>query len=378
MRPAGGAASAAEHLFPSNWREWRRLRAWHLKATGWSQRDIAEALGVTEAAVSRWMATADEGGPSALLRSPPPGRPRRLTDQDCCKLEELLAEGATAHGWSNNLWTAKRVAEVIQKHFHVEYHPGQVCRILKTRLNWTCQRPVHHHQGRNDAAIRKWVEKTFPCILAAVTARGGHLVFVDEAGFLLEPLVRRTYAPRGKTPVHRIGNPHARISAIGAITVNLARRAVGLQYGMLGDNSNYQGPTVVQFLRFARKRHSGPMTVVWDRIPIHECDEVMEYLSGERDVIAEQFPAHAPELNPADGIWRYIKYGRLANYTPSDLDVLRAKVTAELKKLSVRDGLLKSFIRYTKLPIRYSCGMQNDPRSRNRPSMRDVGGSFSP
>ena len=268
------------------------------------------------------------------------------------QLEEMLAEGATAHGWPNNLWTAKRVAEVIQRHFHVKYHPGQVCRILKTHLNWTCQRPVHHYQGRNDAAIREWVEETFPHILTAATARGGHLVFVDEAGFLLEPLVRRTYAPRGNTPVHRIGNPHARISVIGAITVSLSNKAVGLQYGMLDDNLNYQGPIVVQFLRFVRKRLSGPMTLVWDQIPIHECDAVMEYLSRERDVVVEQFPAYAPELNPADGIWRYIKYGRLANYTPPDLAVLRDKVTEELKRLAGRDGLLKSLIRYTKLPIR--------------------------
>ena len=351
MRSATGTSGVAEGTFSGDWREWRRLRAWHLKATGWSQRDIAGALGVTETAVSRWMAIADESGPSALLRSPPPGRPRRLTGQDCDRLEELLAEGATAHGWPNNLWTARRVAEVIQKRFGVAFHHAHVSRILKTRLNWTCQRPEHQHRDRNDVAIQKWVEETFPSILTAASARGGHLVFVDEAGFLLDPLVRRTYAPCGKTPVHRIGNPHARISVIGAVTVRFSRKSIGLQYGMLGDNLNYQASTVVQFVRVVRKKLPGPLTVLWGRIPIHECDEVAEYLSRETDVIAEQFPPHAPELNPADGIWRYIKYGRLANYTPADLSILRHKITDELNALGERAGLLRSFIRYTKLPI---------------------------
>jgi len=195
------------------------------------------------------------------------------------------------------------------------------------------------------------VRESFPIILEAATARRAHLVFVDEAGFMLEPIVRRTYAPRGRTPVHRIANPHGRISAIGALTITPSRDSIGLLYGLLGDNLNFQGPTVIQFLRTVRTSISGPMTVVWDRIPIHECDDVEAYLAQAQDVVLEPFPPHAPELNPADGIWRYIKYGRLANYTPPDLGILRRKVIEELDQLKIRVELLKSFVRFTKLPI---------------------------
>ena len=178
---AGGCAMNPEgrpermercRLVRGDWREWRRLRAWDLKQQGWRQRDIAEAFGVTEVAVSRWMALARQGGRAALLTSPSPGAPRRLTDQDYRRLEELLAEGATAHGWHNNLWTTGRVAHVIQTHFGVRYHPAHVSRILKGQLNWTCQRPVHHHKDRNDAAIARWVRESFPRILETATARG--------------------------------------------------------------------------------------------------------------------------------------------------------------------------------------------------------------
>jgi transposase len=322
-----------------------------LKQRGWSQRDIAEALGASSVAVSRWMAEASRGGKDALLASPSPGPPRRLTDQDCLTLEELLAEGATSHGWPNNLWTAGRVAQVIQKHFGVEYHPGHVSRLLKHRLNWTCQRPELYHKDRDDKAIQLWVKETFPQILQASQARAAHLCLIDEAGFLLEPTVRRTYAPRGKTPIHRIGNPHDRISVIGAITVAPSRGGIGLVHGMLPDNQNYQGPTIVAFLRVLRTVVAGPLTILWDQIPIHECDAVKDYLTAERDVVAEPLPPYAPELNAADGIWRYVKYSRLPNYTPPGLDALRPKVVAELERLRKRPGLLKSFVRFTKLPI---------------------------
>jgi transposase len=352
MRPEGDSQGLGlSRPSPRDWREWRRLRAWDLKQRGWRQRDIAEALGVTDAAVSRWMASARRGGSAALLTSPSPGAPPRLTDQDYLKLEELLGQGATAHGWPNNLWTARRVAHVIQQRFGVRYHPGHVSRLLREQLDWTCQRPDHHHKDRDDAAIRRWVAESFPRILEEATARRSYLAFVDEAGFMLEPIVRRTWSPRGKTPVHRIGNPHSRISAIAAITIGPSRGSVGLLYGLLEDNQNYQGPTVVQFLRTARSTLRGPITVVWDRIPIHECEEVDEYVAEVGDVVVEPFPPHAPELNPADGIWRYVKYGRLPNYTPSDLDVLRAKVTEELDRLRGRSELLKSFVRFTRLPI---------------------------
>jgi len=74
---------------PTNWKEARRLQAWQLKHKGWSQRQIAEALGVSEGAVSQWMARARNVGPEALRRRPPPGAPRRLSPEQLARLPEL-------------------------------------------------------------------------------------------------------------------------------------------------------------------------------------------------------------------------------------------------------------------------------------------------
>src|SRR5271166_2182720 len=60
----------SERPDPEDWREWRRMQAWRLKQLGWKQRQIAVALGVTEGAVSRWVATACSEGPAALLARP--------------------------------------------------------------------------------------------------------------------------------------------------------------------------------------------------------------------------------------------------------------------------------------------------------------------
>jgi transposase len=83
----------------TNWREGRRLRALELKERGWKQTQIAEALGVTEGAVSQWMKRAREEGAEGLKHNPPPGAPSRLSEDQRAKLAELLAQGAEAHGF---------------------------------------------------------------------------------------------------------------------------------------------------------------------------------------------------------------------------------------------------------------------------------------
>jgi transposase len=94
----------------SNWREGRRLRAFELKEQGWKQKEIAEALGVSEGAVSQWMKLAREQEVEGLRHKPPPGATPRLSEEQRAKVPELLDRGAEAHGFRGELWTCDRVA----------------------------------------------------------------------------------------------------------------------------------------------------------------------------------------------------------------------------------------------------------------------------
>src|SRR5215831_17670249 len=105
-----------------DWREWRRLRAWELKQQGWQQCAIASALGVTEGAVSQWVRRGREGGTANLRHRPPPGPTPRLTPEQLARLPLLLALGAATFGFRGQVWTARRVTEVIRREFGVQYH----------------------------------------------------------------------------------------------------------------------------------------------------------------------------------------------------------------------------------------------------------------
>ncbi len=148
---------------PTNWKEARRLQAWHLKQQGWSQRRIAEALGVSEGAVSQWMTRARAGGATALRHRTPPGAARRLTEEQLARLPTLLQRGPATYGFRGDVWTRRRIAVVIRLEYGVTYHVTHVGRLCKA-IRWSPQKPVRRARQRDDAAIARWRDETWPAL----------------------------------------------------------------------------------------------------------------------------------------------------------------------------------------------------------------------
>src|SRR5918999_641833 len=148
---------------PQNWKEARRLQAWHLKQQGWPQCQIAEALGVSEAAVSQWVKRGRDGGPQALRHRPAAGAPRRLAAEQFARLPGLLHRGPGAYGFRCQVWTRGRVAAVLRLAFGVSSHPVHVGRLLKA-IRWSPQKPARRARQRDEAAIAHWREQTWPAL----------------------------------------------------------------------------------------------------------------------------------------------------------------------------------------------------------------------
>jgi transposase len=147
----------------NDWREGRRLRAFELKEQGWKQTHIADALGVSEGAVSQWMKRAREKGVQALRHKPPPGAPPRLSEDERARLPELLAQGAEVHGFRGDVWTCERVAIVIRREFGVSYHPAHISRLLK-KLRLSLQKPERRADQRDEEAIEHWKDQKWPAL----------------------------------------------------------------------------------------------------------------------------------------------------------------------------------------------------------------------
>lgn len=166
-------------------------------------------------------------------------------------------------------------------------------------------------------------------------------------------MVRRTYAPRGRTPIVEAWHRKGRISAISAVTVSPRRLKPNLYFRLLPDDANARGEDSVAFLKGLKAHLGGPMTILWDRSRIHgRSGLVKAYLARHPEIVAEDFPGYAPEANPDEGVWGWTKYHRLPNYAPEDTAELRFRLCRELSALRRRPELLASFIRHAEIPLR--------------------------
>jgi len=153
-------------------REARRFRAWELHQKGWKQQQIADALGVSQSAVSGWLSRAGERGVEALRSRPIPGAPRRLPDGGVARLPDLLRKGAEAFGFRGGVWTRGRVKEVIRREFGVAYSLPHIGRLLK-EIGWSLQKPVRRARQRDEEKVRAFTEERWPALQKRGPTKGG-------------------------------------------------------------------------------------------------------------------------------------------------------------------------------------------------------------
>jgi transposase len=320
-----------------DWKEWRRLRALRLKNEGWSQRAIAEALGVSEPAVSHWLAVAERDGAEALRSRPAPGRVPRLTADQERLIPEFLWHGPEAYGFHGEVWTCARIALVIEEEFGVRYHKDHVGRLLK-RLGGTPQMPIRRAIQRDEPAIRRWRAEVWPELRKRARREHRVLVFEDESGFYLLPGVVKTYAPEARTPVLRETQTRDHLSVMGGMTPDG-------KLSVLARPRSVNGLDIIDFLVHLGRVAGDRLLVIWDGSPIHRRAEVNEFVSETRGKVwLEALPGYAPDLNPWDeGGWHHLKDVEMRNLACRDLEELHEQFHLAVDHLRQKPHLVRSF-----------------------------------
>lgn len=160
MRPKGSPAEL----------EARRRLAMDRLQEGYSQDEVARFLGVHVRSVQRWVASFRCQGSKGLAAKPAPGRPAKLSARQERIVLGWLAKSPTAFGFANELWTARRVGQLIEQKFGVHFHPRYLNAWLSCR-GITPQKPQRVFRERNQAAIDTWLRVRWPEILKKGLAR---------------------------------------------------------------------------------------------------------------------------------------------------------------------------------------------------------------
>ena len=218
-------------------REKRRLRAAELFEQGVPNVLIAEALGVTDSAVDLWKARWEEGGAEALRSTGRPGYPSLLTENQIEVLTDELDRGPLAHGHDQDRWMLKWVNDLIGELFGVRYgDDAGVWRFLR-RIGYSHHCPGRRAIQRDEEAIKQWREVTWPRITERATRTGAWIVCEDEAGAMLTPPIRGTWARRGERVILHCSYGHRRKVSMAAFACYRRRRLPKLFYTLAPDAS---------------------------------------------------------------------------------------------------------------------------------------------
>jgi len=167
----------------------------------------------------------------------------------------------------------------------------------------------------------------------------------------MAPLVRRSWSVRGHTPVLRQrGRCQHKVSAIAALCVLPNRDRIAL-YFRLHPDANINTERAMDFLEHLQHQLHTPIVLVWDSFQAHK-GELIKQCVLPRSAHLEYLPPYAPELNPVEYLWAYLKTNPLANDPAFDLHTLAHRARRAAHSVQRRQGLLRSFFRHTKLPLR--------------------------
>jgi transposase len=177
---------------------------------------------------------------------------------------------------------------------------------------------------------------------------GAHIVFADESGFCLIPSVVRTWAPEGKTPIHRHRQGRRdKVSVISGISLSPKRQRLGLYYLLFFDNIGQQ--EVCIFLREVLRHLRGPVIALLDNSSTHKGEPLRKLRNQHPRLSIEYFPSYAPELNPDEGVWSLAKRN-IANTSPKNVDELMEDILRSIERIKVSPEKLRGCILQSELP----------------------------
>ena len=201
----------------------------------------------------------------------------------------------------------------------------------------TPQKPLRRAYERDPVRIELWKQEQFPKLKKRARKHGAKIYFLDETGFSSEPNLRRTYGLKGETPVIKTSGQRQKINVISAISRQ------GAFWCQVYAHTLKQGEFII-FLKDFMTGQRGKVFLVLDSLPAHVANSVKEYVQSTEGKLELHFlPPYAPDLNPDEFVWNYLKETGVARKPLRQNESLRERVEADLSKLKDDRKLLRSF-----------------------------------
>jgi len=253
------------------------------------------------------------------------------------KLLSCLKKPATEFGFETQLWNCNRVQYVIKKKFKTSLHVSNVWRMLRS-LNFTPQVPTKTALEQNPHEVKLWLREELPKIMKHVRRWQAILYFQDESGVSLTPVLGKTWAPKGETPIVKATGSRGGLCVTSAITK-------GGHMVFRIEKEKINALLHVEFLEQIMKHHpQRKVIVIEDKAPPHIAKIVKNFVEKNKSRFAlYHLPSYSPELNPDEKVWGYLKDKKLKSHLAQTTGELKKLVLSKMKSIQKRPLIVKSF-----------------------------------
>ena len=301
---------------------------------------VIASYGFCRTTIYKWLRKVRRGGRGdPLLSSKGTGRPPKLTGKQMRQVFRWInGKDPRQYGFDFGLWTRQIVAALIAERFGIELSLASVGKLL-ANLNLTPQKPLQRAYERDPAAIEAWKRKIYPQLAARARRVGAEIYFWDESGFRADAVQGKTWGMRGHTPIVELPGNRQSISAASAVNAKGAFWFVTYKGGMTAE-------LFVALLKHIMRRRRKPLFLVLDSLPAHKAKMVRDYVESTNGKLELHFlPGYAPELNPDELVWNYVKRTGTAKSPLAFGELLQDRIDADLQAVQADSALIRSFFR---------------------------------
>jgi transposase len=304
---------------------------------GESPSEVMKSFGLCRTTIYPWLREFKDEGWEALAESIAQGPEPKMTDRQKQQVRRwILGKDPRQYGFDFGLWSRRIVQQLIQDRMSIALCLTSVGKLLAS-LNITPQKPLRRAYERDPLAVQFWLDETYPKLRKRAKRLGAKIFFLDEAGFQSDPPLGRTYGLKGTTPVVKTSGQRQSINVISAVN------ARGEFWAATYDGK-LNAESFVLFLQNFMEGQSGKVFLVLDGHPAHKAKVVQQYVDGLHGRLElHPLPTYAPDLNPDEFVWSYMKNNGVSKKPLMKNESLRHRVEEDLIRIQWDRPLVRSF-----------------------------------
>lgn len=316
----------------------KRVEAVKAVQRGDSPKLVARVMGIPVNTLYDWLARYRHGGWDALREGARSGRPRKVNGTILNWLYRAITTGdPRQYQFDFCLWNRRIIKSMLKKHHGIELSLHSVGRLLN-QLGLSAQRPVYQAYQQDKAAVKKWLEHTYPELFYRAKKLKANIYFADESSFRSDSHRGTTWGVVGQTPVVEEHRGRFGMNCISAISAKGQMR-----FKCFEGRMNSEG--FIDFLKALRSDTNKPTFVIVDGASYHRSKKVKDYLKSTKgQVELFQLPAYSPELNPDEQVWNQAK-ARVGKIAIENKDMMKQVLTKVLRSIQKSKTLIRSFFK---------------------------------